>query len=187
VDECEFNMADVLQTISQKLIRRHPHVFAEAKVDGIEDILHNWEQIKASERKENSTPGKKGMLDGIPLALPALTQADAIQRRAQRVGFDWPEIEGVIKKVYEELDELRAANDDAERQSESGDLLFAAVNVIRWLGVDPEAALRETNRRFKQRFAYIEAAAEKRGISLDAMSFAEMDALWEESKDKLAQ
>ena len=187
VDECEFNMADVLQTISQKLIRRHPHVFAEAKVDGIEDILHNWEQIKASERKENGTPGKKGMLDGIPLALPALTQADAIQRRAQRVGFDWPEIEGVIKKVYEELDELRAANDDAERQSEAGDLLFAAVNVIRWLGVDPEAALRETNRRFKVRFAYIEAAAEKRGISLDEMSFEEMDALWEESKDKLAQ
>ena len=183
-EDGDFNMADVLQSISDKLIRRHPHVFADVQVKGVDGVIHNWEKIKADERKENGNPHKMGMLDGLPMDLPALSQADAIQRRAQRVGFDWPQIEGVVKKVYEELDELQAAKDEESRKAEAGDLLFAAVNVIRWLGVDAESALRECNRRFKKRFAYIEQAAESQGLTLDTMRFEAMDALWEEAKMK---
>jgi len=116
--------------------------------------------------------------------LPALTQAQDIQERAQRVGFDWPEIDGVLKKVYEELAELEAAEDMAERSAEAGDVFFAMVNLARWLGVDAESALRECNRRFRKRFAYIEQTAQKQGQSLDRLSFEEMDALWEEAKVK---
>jgi tetrapyrrole methylase family protein/MazG family protein len=180
----DFKMADVLRGISDKLIRRHPHVFADVNVSDVDGVIHNWEMIKAGERKGNGKPEKKGMLDGIPAALPALSQAQAIQSRAKRIGFDWPEIDGVIRKVYEELDELKAAQDAEARIAESGDLLFAAVNVIRWLGVDAESALRGCNKRFRRRFAYIEQAAEARGTDLDSMSFEEMDALWEEAKRK---
>lgn len=178
----EFRMSDVLHGISSKLIRRHPHVFADINVDNVDGVIHNWELIKADERKTNGKPEKKGMLDGIPLALPALTQADAIQRRARRVGFDWQDIDPVIQKVYEELDELKEARDQPSRIAEAGDLLFAAVNVIRWLDVDAESALRECNRRFRRRFSYIEQQTQLRGLTLDEMSFEEMDALWNEAK-----
>lgn len=184
VEDGDFNMADVLRGISSKLIRRHPHVFAEVHVQDVAGVIHNWEAIKAEEREENGKPEKKGMLDGIPRALPALTQAQDIQKRVQRVGFDWPEIDGVLKKVYEELTELEAAEDVAERGAEAGDVFFAMVNLARWLGVDAESALRECNRRFRKRFAYIEQKAQKQGQSLDRLSFEEMDALWEEAKVK---
>jgi tetrapyrrole methylase family protein/MazG family protein len=144
-------------------------------------VLTNWEKIKADERKDNGE-SQKGMLDGIPLSLPALTQANQIQRRAKRVGFDWQTIEPVIAKVHEELDELRAAQTDEERQSEAGDVLFAVVNLVRWLKVDPEIALRETNLRFRRRFAYIEKQAAEQGKSVDQLSFEEMDQLWEAAK-----
>jgi tetrapyrrole methylase family protein/MazG family protein len=184
-EEGDFNMTDVLQSISRKLIRRHPHVFGDVQVNSVDNVVQNWEKIKAEERKENGKAHNKGMLDGIPLALPALTQADQIQRRAQRIGFDWKTIEPVIAKVNEELEELLKAQTSEERQAEGGDLLFAVVNLLRWLEIDPETALRECNLRFRQRFAFIEAAAANQGKSMDALSFEQMDALWEQAKQAL--
>ena len=179
----DFNMTDILAGISHKLIRRHPHVFGEVYVDGVENVLSNWELIKAEERVKKGQE-RKSMLDGIPIALPALTQADQIQRRAQRVGFDWKTIEPVIAKIHEELQELKEAQNDAERQAEAGDVLFAVVNLIRWLEIDPEMALRETNLRFRKRFGYLEAAAARQNRHIEEMSFEEMDELWEEAKHK---
>jgi len=181
-EEQNFNMTDLLATISEKLIRRHPHVFQDIQVDSVENVLSNWEQIKAEERKSNGQE-RKSMLDGIPNALPALTQADQIQQRAKRVGFDWKTIEPVIAKIHEELKELEEASSDADRQSEAGDLLFAVVNLVRWLEIDPEMALRETNSRFRKRFAYIEKRSAEQGKTVDQMSFEALDQLWEEAKD----
>ena len=181
-EEQDFNMTDIVAGISEKIIRRHPHVFTELEVDSVEGVLNNWEQIKAEERKNNGQECKS-MLDGIPNALPALTQADQIQQRAKRVGFDWKTIEPVIAKIHEELKELQEAGSDAERQSEAGDLLFAVVNLVRWLEIDPEMALRETNSRFRKRFAYIERRSSEQGKSVDQMSFEALDQLWEEAKD----
>lgn len=180
----EFRMSDVMQHISDKMIRRHPHVFADGDARDVAGVIHKWEEIKANERKDNGNPEKKGMLDGIPANLPALVQSQHIQQRAQRIGFDWPKISGVIKKIYEELDELKQAQTPEERISETGDVLFAVVNLARWLDVDAESALRESNRRFKKRFAYIEQAAEHQGQTLDDLSFTQMDALWDEAKLK---
>ena len=179
-------MSEVLQGISAKLIRRHPHVFAEVDADSVDKVLTNWERIKADERKSNGE-SQKGMLDGIPLSLPALSQANQIQRRAKRVGFDWQSIDPVIAKVHEELGELRDAQTDGERQAEAGDVLFAVVNLVRWLEVDPEIALRETNLRFRKRFAYIEKKATEQGKSLEQLSFEEMDQLWEAAKAAFKQ
>jgi len=178
----DFLMSEVLQGINSKLIRRHPHVFSDVDAKSVDKVLNNWEKIKADERKSNGE-SQKGMLDGIPLSLPALSQADQIQRRAKRVGFDWKTIEPVIAKVYEELDELHDARTDAERQSEAGDVLFAVVNLVRWLEVDPEIALRETNLRFRKRFSYIERIAAEQGKTVDQLSFEEMDQLWEAAKE----
>lgn len=181
-EELNFNMTDVVAAISEKIVRRHPHVFKDVQVSSVDNVLNNWEQIKAEERKTNGQE-HKGMLDGIPLALPALTQADQIQQRAKRVGFDWKTIEPVIAKIYEEMKELEEANTDAEKQSEAGDLLFAVVNLIRWLDIDPEMALRETNARFRKRFAYIEEKSAEQGKTVDQMSFEALDQLWEDAKE----
>ena len=181
-EDQEFNMTDVLLGISQKLIRRHPHVFGELNLKDADAVIVNWEKIKAGERKQRGEEHVKGMLDGIPMALPALTQADQIQRRAKRVGFDWQTVEPVIAKIHEELAELEAAETDEEKQAEAGDLLFAAVNLIRWMGIDPEFALRECNARFKRRFGYIEQHAIAQGRTLQELSFEEMDALWNKAK-----
>jgi tetrapyrrole methylase family protein/MazG family protein len=184
IEHQEFRMSDIMTHISDKMIRRHPHVFADGDARDVAGVIHKWEEIKANERKDNGNPEKKGMLDGIPANLPALVQSQHIQQRAQRIGFDWPEINGVIKKIYEELDELKQAQTPEERISETGDVLFAVVNLARWLEVDAESALRESNRRFKKRFAYIEQAAEDQGKTLDDLSFTQMDALWDEAKLK---
>jgi len=181
-EEQDFNMTDVIAAISEKIVRRHPHVFKDVQVDSVDNVLNNWEQIKAEERKSNGQE-RKSMLDGIPNALPALTQADQIQQRAKRVGFDWKTIDPVIAKIHEELKELEEANRDAERQSEAGDLLFAVVNLIRWLEIDPEMALRETNARFRKRFAYIEEKSAEEGKTVDQMSFEALDQLWEDAKE----
>ncbi len=180
----EFSMADILRGINQKIIRRHPHVFGDVQLDGVEGVLQNWEKLKAEERKANGESETKGLLDGVPLSLPALAQAQEVQMRAKRVGFDWDAIEPVIAKVIEELDEVRSAPDEKSRAGELGDLLFAVVNVVRWYDVDAEAALRETTRRFRRRFGYIEAAARTQGRGLADLSFAEMDALWEQAKEE---
>ena len=181
IEEQDFNMTDVLATVSEKIIRRHPHVFSELRVDSVDGVLHNWEQIKAEERKAKGEE-RKSMLDGIPTALPALTQADQIQQRAQRVGFDWKTIEPVFAKINEELQELKEAETQEEKQSEAGDVLFAVVNLLRWLEIDPEMALRGTNTRFRQRFRYIETIAAKHGKHVEDFSFEELDAFWEEAK-----
>jgi tetrapyrrole methylase family protein/MazG family protein len=182
-EEQDFNMTDVISSISEKIIRRHPHVFTELEVNSVEGVLNNWEQIKAEERK-NKGEERKSMLDGIPVALPALTQADQIQQRAKRVGFDWKTIDPVVAKIHEELQELKEATTPEEKQSEAGDVLFAVVNLLRWLEINPEMALRETNTRFRKRFGYIEKAAAKQGKHVDEFSFEELDALWEEAKQE---
>jgi tetrapyrrole methylase family protein / MazG family protein len=180
-EEGEFTMADVLKGIYEKIIRRHPHVFGDVTLDGVQGVLTNWEKLKAVERLNSQEP-EKGLLDGVPQALPALAQAQEYQDRAARVGFDWKEISGVLDKVAEEIQEVREVTNEEELIAEMGDLFFALVNLARWKKVDSESALRGTNIRFKKRFAYVEQGAKKQGRKLSEMSIDEMEALWEEAK-----
>lgn len=182
VETGEFNISQVIQYINRKIISRHPHVFADVKVRNDKDVVQNWEKLKEIERAENGKDHQQGLLDGIPAILPALSQAQSIQDRATRVGFDWPEIKPVIEKVIEEMGEVAAASDGAERAGELGDLLFAVVNLVRWYGVDAESALRKTNLKFRKRFAYIEKEARMSSRDLQKMTLAEMDVLWEAAK-----
>jgi MazG family protein len=145
-------------------------------------VIRNWEAIKAQERQENGV-GEKGALAGVPLSLPALTQAETYQKRAARVGFDWEDLKGVLDKIPEEIGELKDSEDSARQAEEIGDLLFSVVNVARWLGVDAESALRGANQRFSNRFAFLESKARAQGRELSELNLKEMDALWEESKD----
>ncbi len=180
-EDGEFSMAEVLQGINAKLIRRHPHVFSDTEIKNVEDVVRNWDRLKAEERKNSPEP-EKGILDGVPLALPALVQSKEIQSRVSRVGFDWPDISGVYAKIHEEIEEVRTAEDALALAKEIGDLLFAVVRLADWLKVDAETALRETNLRFKKRFGHLESAARRAGRELASFSPAEMDALWEEAK-----
>ncbi len=177
----EFTMNEVLQGIYDKIIRRHPHVFGQVKVDGVGQVLTNWENIKKEERR-NKGDGEKSLLDGLPAALPALTQAREYQERAARVGFDWPEIDGVLEKIREEINEVRQSASPAELAAELGDLFFALVNLARWKDIDAEAALRATSQKFKKRFGYIEKRAQEIGRALNEMSLQELDDLWNEAK-----
>ena len=180
-----FDMTGVLQGINRKIVSRHPHVFSTAEARDETAVIQNWEKIKESERAENEDESQKGLLDGIPAILPALSQAQSLQERAARVGFDWPEIKPVINKVFEEFEEIKHAPDAPSRAEELGDLLFAVVNLVRWYGVDSENALRATNTKFRKRFAYIEKEARAAGRELRDMTLEEMDVLWEAAK-KLA-
>jgi tetrapyrrole methylase family protein/MazG family protein len=180
-EEGQFNINQVVQGISSKLVRRHPHVFGDLKLDGVDGVLANWEKLKETERKDKGQ-NEKGLLDGIPAALPVLSQAQEYQDRAARVGFDWPEIEGVLDKVKEEIEEIKKAETDFELASEIGDLLFALVNLARWKNVDAESALRGTNVKFKKRFGYVEQGAKKQGRNLSELSLDEMESLWQEAK-----
>jgi len=177
----EFNMGDVLNGIHTKIVRRHPHVFGDYEVDGEQDILASWEETKARERQENGQ-SEAGLLDSLNLALPALVQAQQFQSRAARVKFDWPNISGVLAKVFEEIEELGQAKTAEEVHAETGDLLFAVVNLARWRHVDAESALRQANERFRQRFKYIEQAARSQGRQVSDLSLDEMDQLWEAAK-----
>jgi len=179
----EFRMADVVHGIDSKIRRRHPHVFGEIQVDGSGQVLRNWERIKEGERKEKSED-EKGRFESVPRALPALEQADVYQQRAARVGFDWPEITGVKAKVLEEMAEIEAAANPSEIEWEVGDLLFAVVNWARWLKVEPEAALRVANSRFRERFYAMELAVKESGRSLHDLSLQEWDDLWEAAKKR---
>ncbi|MGI6605229.1 MAG: nucleoside triphosphate pyrophosphohydrolase [bacterium] len=179
-----FDINDVVQGIVKKMIRRHPHVFGETEVGSSAEVLVNWQEIKKQEKEE---AGKKAaILDGVPRGLPALLRAYKIQGRAARVGFDWPDANGAWEKVDEEISELKAAvergNHDAVSE-ELGDLIFAVVNVARFLQVEPELALTATTRKFEERFAFIEQAAAASGRSAADLSLAEMDNLWEKAKD----
>jgi tetrapyrrole methylase family protein/MazG family protein len=177
----EFSMADILQGIHVKIVNRHPHVFGDLFLKDVDGVLQNWEKLKAAERAANGK-AEVGLLDGVPLALPALAQADQYQRRAARVGFDWTGIEGVLDKVSEELDEVRSAPDEASRGQELGDLFFALVNLTRWVDMDAETLLREANARFRWRFSQIEAAARSQGRAITDLTLDEMEALWQAAK-----
>ncbi|MEX2143940.1 MAG: nucleoside triphosphate pyrophosphohydrolase [Anaerolineales bacterium] len=179
-EDGEFRMSDVLNGITTKLIARHPHVFGKVKLEDADAVIANWEHLKAGERKANGE--QRGILDGVAATLPALGQAEAYTARAARVGFEWPNIDGVLGDVAEEIGELQAANTRKERANEYGDILFALVNLARWLKVDPEAALRAANARFKHRFAYVEDGARAQGRELKDLTLEEMDALWDEGK-----
>lgn len=183
-EEGEFNVNQVIRGIYDKIIRRHPHVFGDVDLDGVQGVLQNWERLKEAERKENGQEKVKGLLDGVPLSLPALIQAQEYQDRAARVGFDWPVIDGVLDKVVEEIQEIKAATNDVELAEEIGDLFFVLVNLARWKKVDAESALRATNMKFKSRFSYVEQGAKGQERSLSDMTLEEMDALWEESKKR---
>ncbi len=175
----EFTLAEVVQRIIAKLRRRHPHVFAGAVVADAAEVLAQWQRLKEEERGEEETA-----LAGVPRSSPALAQAQALQSRAARLGFDWPELQGVVAKVAEEIRELEAAPDAEEREKELGDLLFALVNLSRWLGIEAESALRGANDRFRSRFATMERLARGRGMTLSELTLAELDALWEEAKGR---
>lgn len=183
VEAGEFALADVLRGIGEKILRRHPHVFGGIKVTDTKELLRNWERIKQEERDENSlNDAERSLLAGLPHTLPALAASQAIQERAARVGFDWPEMEGVLAKLGEELRELQRATDTVQRLQEFGDLLFAIVNVARWLKIDAEEALRLANRRFQGRFQAMERLCWERGLNFAGLTLEEKNALWEEVK-----
>jgi nucleoside triphosphate diphosphatase len=187
-----FSFGDVVQAITEKMIRRHPHVFGDMAgalhEHGPQAVAGLWERIKAEE-KENKAAGRNasaenGALAGVPVALPALTRALKLQAKASKVGFDWNDPRAVLKKIREEADEIEAELDAAPDQAaaEVGDLLFAAVNLARHLRADPESVLRNTNRKFERRFASIEQALAVQGKAPQDATLAEMDALWDEAK-----
>jgi ATP diphosphatase len=181
-----FNFGDVVETITTKLVRRHPHVFADADGRTAEAIEGLWERIKAEEKAAQGEAGPSSALAGVPLALPALTRALKLQDKAGRVGFDWDNPHSVLAKIREEADEIEAELDLPDKAeaaaAEVGDLLFAVVNLARHLRADPEDILRQTNLKFERRFRAIERALAARGKTPKQATLAEMDALWDEAK-----
>ncbi len=176
-----FCISDVLAGIIEKLIRRHPHIFGDVKVDGADDVKRNWEQIKLAE-------GRDSIIDGVPAVLPALLKAHRVQEKASKVGFDWPDQEQVWDKVREEMEELREAVGRAEPdrdgiEEEFGDLLFALVNYSRFVRVNPEDALRKAVDKFSQRFRHIERRMREEGMDMRNSTLEEMDRYWEEAKN----
>lgn len=183
----EFTIDDVISHVYEKLVRRHPHVFADVTAETSAQVLHNWEMIKRAEKVANATDEVPSLLEGVSSKIPALLEAYQLTERASRVGFDWTNAQQVLLKIDEELSELKQMMQAPEMNPEGikeevGDLLFALVNLARKLRVDPEMALRGANRKFKQRFRHIEVELYKRGRSLQECSLEEMDALWDEAK-----
>ncbi|MCE1245118.1 MAG: nucleoside triphosphate pyrophosphohydrolase [Firmicutes bacterium] len=178
----EFSASDVLDSINAKMIRRHPHIFGDVKVSNSDEVLKNWEEIKL---KEKGCAPRKSLMDGIPHRLPALLYARRLQERAGEVGFDWEKIDDVMDKFEEEAEEMREAmkaNDKEKVSEELGDLLFALVNVARWLEINPEEALRATSKKFIRRFRKIENTAESSGKMISDLSLDEMEEIWQASK-----
>lgn len=181
----QFDIADVCNSLCDKLVFRHPHVFGEVKADTADKVLENWEQLKLREKGGNKT-----VLGGVPSALPALIKANRIQEKVRNVGFDWDEPAQVWDKVDEEIGEVKAeikSGDKDALEEEFGDLLFAVVNASRLYGVNPENALEKTNKKFISRFNYLEDACRQRGLDLKNMQLSEMDKIWEEAKRHLSQ
>ena len=174
----EFTDADVFRRVSDKLVRRHPHVFGDVKVQSVREVEENWEAIKEQERA-----GTKSLLEGVSRATPALAYAQAISHRAARAGFEWEDVAGVAAKVSEEIAELGAAQTEGEREHELGDVLLALVNLARWLGLDAESALRRASERFYGRFTHMERAAAARGEAFTALPMAVKETLWAAAKD----
>jgi len=180
----QFDIKDSIESITEKLLRRHPHVFGEAKVASAEEVLHRWDEIKSGEQGFEK---RISILDGVPKTLPALARAMDMSKRAARAGFEWPGLDAVIEKLKEEARELEeeARAGDRERVAqEIGDLLFTVVNVARWTGVDPEDALSAMTRRFATRFSQIEETARASGRPLEEMTIQEMDAVWDRAKQE---
>lgn len=177
-----FDVYGVIETLTEKLIRRHPHVFGDVNVSDSDEVLKNWEAIK---RSESGYEDRKSVLDGIPNALPTLLRAQKIQNRAARVGFDWEELTEVVAKVEEELEEVKASINAAEPEAtamELGDLLFAIVNLCRFMEIQAEETLRQSNRKFMGRFKWMEAELERRGTDFEAQDLESLDAIWEAAK-----
>jgi nucleoside triphosphate diphosphatase len=184
-EQGRFDFGDVVQDITAKMVRRHPHVFAGADGRTVEAVAGLWERIKSEEKAERGEAPVAGALAGVPVTLPALTRALKLQEKAGRVGFDWNDPHAVLAKIREEADEIEAALNGTEREvaaAEVGDLLFAVVNLARHLKADPEGILRATNLKFERRFASIERALAARGKTPKDATLAEMDALWDEAK-----
>ncbi len=180
-----FDFGDVVETVTAKLVRRHPHVFADADGRTAKAVEGLWERIKTQEKAERGEAAPSGALAGVPVALPALTRALKLQDKAGRVGFDWNDPRAVLAKIREEADEIEAELASADKSkvaAEVGDLLFAVVNLARHLGADPEDVLRQTNLKFERRFGAIEQALAARGKTPKDATLAEMDALWDEAK-----
>ena len=178
----DFDIKDAMESIAEKLLRRHPHVFGEAEVASAEEVLHRWEEIKAGEKGFEK---RVSILDGVPKTLPALARAMEISKRAVKAGFEWPNLDAVVEKLQEEVGELKdeLRQGDRERIAEEiGDVLFTIVNVARWMKVDPEDALRAMTKRFADRFKQIEEAARAGGRPLQEMTLQEMDAVWDRAK-----
>lgn len=174
----DFDIADVIENISKKLVHRHPHVFGDVTVNSIEEVERNWEKLKLKE-------GRKSVLEGVPKSLPALVKASRIQDKAACSGFDWEKPEQVFEKVQEEIEELQEEvekNNPKKIESEFGDVLFSLINYARFIKVDPESALEKTNKKFINRFQFLEKEAAKEGKQLSEMTLGEMDVHWEKSK-----
>lgn len=171
-----FVLADMVEHIARKLISRHPHVFGEGSASTAEEVYQNWEQLKKKEKPRDS------ILDGVPQSLPALAASQSIQGRARRVGFDWPDVEGPLDKLREEIAEFAHADGASERADEFGDILFVLVNIADHLGIEAEQALRGANRKFRRRFAHVERLAADRGLDLRDLDLPALDALWDEAK-----
>lgn len=185
----EFHLADIIDRLYEKMVRRHPHVFGEADLRTAEDVLRNWEDIKAAEKGTVSTSrpeSNQSILDGIPSKLPALHQAYQVTAKASRVGFDWARLEDILLKLKAEVEEILEAREERNQErlaDEVGDLLFVTVNVARFLGIDPETALRRSNQKFIRRFRYVESEIKRQGRELKDATLEEMEALWEKAKE----
>jgi tetrapyrrole methylase family protein/MazG family protein len=172
-----FDFAEVARHVSRKMVDRHPHVFGSMHLETADDVLDNWEGFKKRE-------GKKYLLEGIPQGLPALMRAEKMQEKAARVGFDWQDAQGALEKFQEEVEELVRAKDQADKFEETGDLIFALVNIARLEGVEPEQALQSSSNKFARRFHYIEQKLENSGQKFEDMSLKELDLIWDEAKLK---
>jgi MazG family protein len=188
-----FTIADVIESIHSKMVRRHPHVFGNVKAATSAEVLKNWEQLKAEERAAQGKPGRpegadESMLAGVSRSLPAALEAYELTRRAAKIGFDWDDVEGIFDKIEEEKREILSAVGGEKKdtrgqiEEEAGDLLFAAVNVARFLDVNPEIALKKANRKFKERISWMENAARREGKLLAELPRTRMEELWDESK-----
>src|SRR5262245_51677146 len=190
----EFDINTVIDKICEKLVRRHPHVFGTDTAGSAEEVIKNWEAIKAQEKAsklKSRTPEQRSLLEGIPSKLPAIHEAHQISSRAARVGFDWPGVDGIFDKLQEEVGELKdviSSGGDETRQDrledEIGDMLFVIVNIARYLKIDSESALKRANRKFKTRFRYMENELARQGKNLEQTSLEEMEALWQKAKSE---
>jgi MazG family protein len=192
-----FDINTVIQKISDKLVRRHPHVFGNESASTADEVIRNWEAIKAQEKAEklkSRTPQQRSLLEGIPSKLPAIHEAHQISSRAARVGFDWPDIDGIFDKLQEEVLELKeviaGGGDDRQRErleDEIGDMLFVIVNIARYLKIDSESALKRANRKFKSRFQHMETELSKMGKTPEQTSLEELETLWRKAKTECRQ